>query len=70
MKLSQVDLANGTGISPTHLAVVERGERSAFLLCFARIAKILRTTVKTLSEAMEDKSVEEQTGQPRGRQPS
>lgn len=62
MKLTQVDLAQTARISAAHLSAVERGARSASLLCLSRIAKALHTTVKTLCEAMEDR-----TREPRGR---
>lgn len=62
MNLTQSGLAQIARISVAHLSAVERGERSASLLCLSRIAKALETTVKTLCQAME-----ERTRQPRGR---
>ena len=62
MKLTQVGLAQKARVSAAHLSAVERGVRSASLLCLSRIAKALQTTLQTLCEAMEDR-----TRQPRGR---
>jgi transcriptional regulator with XRE-family HTH domain len=53
-KLTQAALAASARISSAHLSAVERGERSASVLCLARIAKALQTTTEKLCEGIED----------------
>jgi transcriptional regulator with XRE-family HTH domain len=60
LKLTQTDLAKRARISAAHLSGIERGQRSASILCLARIAKALRTTMEKLCEA-----IDEGTRQPR-----
>ena len=54
--LSQAALAAAVRISVSHLSAVERGERSASVLCLTRIAKTLQTTTEKLCEAIDDET--------------
>ena len=60
LRLTQSGLAKRARISAAHLSGIERGQRDASLLCLARIAKALRTTMEELCEA-----IDERTRQPR-----
>ncbi|MEK7686750.1 MAG: helix-turn-helix transcriptional regulator [Verrucomicrobiota bacterium] len=54
--LTQAALSANARISATHLSAIERGERSASVLCLARIAKALQTTTEKLCEGIEDRT--------------
>ena len=54
LRLTQNSLAKRTRISATHLSGIERGQRGASVLCLARIAKALRTTIEKLCEAIDE----------------
>lgn len=52
-RLSAAALAAKAKTSAGHLTAVERGERSASLLCLVRIATALNTTIETLLEGVD-----------------
>jgi transcriptional regulator with XRE-family HTH domain len=56
MQLTQKALAKRAGISAAHMSGIERGQRNASVLCLARIAKSLRTTLENLCEALDKRS--------------
>ncbi|MBI2925426.1 MAG: DNA (cytosine-5-)-methyltransferase [Verrucomicrobia bacterium] len=63
LELTQASLAAMAGCSPSHLSGIERGERSASILCLAQIAKALRTTTESLCEGIDDGARQPRRGQ-------
>ena len=53
---TQAALSARATISAAHLSAIERGKRSASVLCLVRLAKALQTTTEKLCEQIEDKT--------------
>ena len=56
MNLTQSALARRARTSVTHISGIERGRRSASVLCLARIAKGLQTTLEALCKPIDERS--------------